>query len=291
MYIPLKTRGLIRIKGPDARDFLQGLVSQDMQRVTGTQAVYGAFLSPQGKFLFDFFGCEIDGTLMLDCEGARLPDFLKRLSLYKLRAKVTLKDASEDFRVYAILSDTAKLGLGDVRGQTVPCHTGIAYMDPRLTAMGGRLVLPQGQPVPDLDMGTVEDYERLRIKLGLPDGARDMDLNKALLLEYGFEELDGVSFTKGCFMGQELTARTRYRGLVKKRLLPVTIDGPPPPPGSPLMTGDRQTGEMKTSLKGQGLALVRLDALNSGEPFTFETTQLTPHVPDWVVFQADKEAS
>src|SRR3989339_1876804 len=116
MYIPLENRGLIKIEGPDARDYLQGLVSQDMSRVTATQAVYSAFLTPQGKFLFDFFCFELGGALMLDCEADRRSDFFKRLNLYKLRSKVTLADVTETYRVYAILDDADQLGLGHERG-------------------------------------------------------------------------------------------------------------------------------------------------------------------------------
>jgi len=290
MYIPLENRGLIRIEGPDARDFLQGLVSQDMQRVTETQAVYSAFLTAQGKFLFDFFCFELDGTLVLDCEGERRSDFFKRLSMYKLRSDVTLSDVTDAFQVCAVLSDTEKLGLGEQRGQATAFGGGKAFVDPRMAALGARVVLaPNSTALQDagLSAGKFEDYERVRMDLGVADGSRDMGVDKALLLEYGFEELDGVCFTKGCFMGQELTARTRYRGLVKKRLLPVSIDGTTPQPGTPLMAGDKEAGEMKTSQGGQGLALVRLDQLADGVMLTCEGATLTPFVPDWVVFQKD----
>ena len=288
MYIPLENRGLIKIEGPDARDFLQGLVSQDMTRVTDSQAVYSAFLSPQGKFLYDFFAFEMDGALMLDCEGDRRSDFYKRLSMYKLRSDATLTDVTDDYSVFAVIDGMDKLDLDDARGASAACGGGVAYVDPRLSIIGARVVLPQGDTALDaagLKPGPLEDYEQVRITLGLPDGSRDMAVDKALLLENGFEELDGVSFTKGCFMGQELTARTRYRGLVKKRLLPVAIDGPAPKTGTVLESGGKEAGEMRTSVGGQGLALVRLDKLEDGISFTAGATTLTPNIPDWVVFQ------
>lgn len=288
MYIPLENRGLIKIDGPDARDYLQGLVSQDMTRVSPTHAVYSAFLTPQGKFLYDFFCCEIDGALMLDCEAERRSDFFKRLSMYKLRSDVTLSDVTADHQVFAVLDDLSALGLGNERGQSTPFGGGAAYVDPRLAAMGARVVLPTGSTaLQDAGQtpGTVEDYEFVRITQGLADGSRDMAVDKALLLENGFEELDGVSFTKGCFMGQELTARTRYRGLVKKRLLPVAIDGPVPAAGSTLEVDGREVGEMRTSIGNAGLALIRLDQLHDGASFTCGDTTLTPNIPDWLVFQ------
>lgn len=288
MYIPLENRGLIKIDGPDARAFLQGIVSQDMNRVTTETAVYSAFLTPQGKFLYDFFCFEMDGALVLDCEADRRSDFFKRLSMYKLRSNATLSDITETHQVYAVLDEPAKLGLGDSRGQSVPCGGGVAYIDPRLAAMGARVTLPKGDPAltqAGLTAGTVEDYEYVRITQGLADGSRDMEVDKALLLENGFEELDGVSFTKGCFMGQELTARTRYRGLVKKRLLPVAIDGPVPEAGSVVEADGKEAGEMRSSVGNIGLALMRLDQLHDGASFTIGKTTLTPNIPDWVVFQ------
>lgn len=278
MHIPLPNRGLIKIEGPDAREFLQGLVSQDMTRVTATQAVYSAFLTPQGKFLYDFFCCEMAGALWLDCEAERRSDFFKRLSMYKLRSDVTIADVSDDHQVYALLDETGE------RGFARPLDGGVAYVDPRLAAMGARAILPRTDTAPGAP-GVYEDYERRRIELGLADGSRDMAVDKALLLENGFEELDGVSFTKGCFMGQELTARTRYRGLVKKRLLPVAIDGPAPEVGAILQCDDKEVGEMRTSQGDIGLALVRLDALSDGVRFTSGDATLTPTIPDWVVFQ------
>jgi hypothetical protein len=293
MYIPLENRGLIKIDGPDARTFLQGIVSQDMTRVTATQAVYSAFLTPQGKFLYDFFCFEMGGALVLDCEADRRSDFFKRLSMYKLRSNATLSDITETHQVYAVLDDTDTLGLGQARGQSVPFGGGVAYIDPRLAVMGARVTLPKGDTAlgdVGLPAGIIEDYEVVRITQGLADGARDMDVDKALLLENGFEELDGVSFTKGCFMGQELTARTRYRGLVKKRLLPVAIDGPAPDAGTVFEADGKEAGEMRTSVGNIGLALVRLDQLKDGASFTVGQTTLTPNIPDWVVFQDKGDA-
>lgn len=278
MYIALNNRGLIKIEGPDARDFLQGLISQDINRVSPERAVYSAFLTPQGKFLYDFFCFEMAGALMLDCEADRRSDFFKRLSMYKLRSDATLTDVTSDFQVFALPDDTGE------RGRTEAMGGGVAFVDPRLGALGTRCVLPQGETPPG-EAGKLEDYERKRISLGVADGSRDMAADKALLLENGFEELDGVSFDKGCFMGQELTARTRYRGLVKKRLLPVSIDGPAPEAGTPLMAGDREAGEMRTSSGDIGLALIRLDQLQDGVTFKAGDATVSPSVPDWVVFQ------
>jgi len=289
-FTPLPGRGLIKISGPDARAYLQGLVSQDMNRVHASQAVYGAFLSPQGKFQYDFFAFDLDGAVVLDCAADQLAGFLKKLTLYKLRSAVELSDISADFDVFSILDN---LDFTD-RGQARALDGGVLFADPRVLEMGCRAVLPNasaavlpalGLVAGDLVAGDLVAYEQRRLRLGLGDGWRDMTPNKALLLENGFEELAGVDFDKGCFMGQELTARTRYRGLVKKRLLPVTIDGPAPPPGTDLIVDARNAGEMKSSSGNLGLALVRLDKLTDTVTFSCGDATLTPHIPAWVRFQ------
>jgi hypothetical protein len=131
-------------------------------------------------------------------------------------------------------------------------------------------------------------YDALRIHLGLADGSRDMEVEKAILLENGFDELHGVDWDKGCYMGQELTARTRYRGLIKKRLVPVAVDGPLPAPGTPVMFEGKEAGEIRSGVEGAALALMRLEYLDraaaSGQPFTAADARITAHKPDWATF-------
>jgi folate-binding protein YgfZ len=127
--------------------------------------------------------------------------------------------------------------------------------------------------------GNADDYDRLRLSLGVPDGSRDLPVEKAILLENGFDELHGIDWQKGCYMGQELTARTKYRGLVRKRLLPVEIEGPLPAPGTPVMAGDKEAGEMRSGADGLGLALLRLEHLEDG--LRCGESRLKPHRPAW----------
>src|SRR5262249_43434188 len=150
-------------------------------------------------------------------------DLRRRLSVYRLRSKVTLADATADFVVALLYGGdvTARLGLGGEPGNARPWAGGFVYVDPRLPELGARAVLPRGSAVEILAQsglapGTAGDYDRLRLSLGVPDGSRDLPVEKAILLENGFDELHGIDWQKGCYMGQELTARTRYRGLVRK---------------------------------------------------------------------------
>ena len=125
-------------------------------------------------------------------------------------------------------------------------------------------------------------WDAHRLALGLPDGSRDMEAEKSLLLEAGFDELNGASWSKGCYMGQELTARTRYRGLVKRRLVPVTVEGALPAPGTPVFRGEAEVGTMRSGLGSQGMALLRLEAINAGAPLRCGGASLTPRLPAWM---------
>lgn len=278
--VALPHRGVLSVAGEDRRTFLQGLVSNDVTRVSESRALWSAMLTPQGKFLHEFFMVEQGDALLLEGEAARLDDLRKRLSLYKLRAKVTIA-ARDDLAVYAILGgDLGLTAPGDAR----PLDGGIVFADPRLAAAGLRALLPREAPVPaGLTADEAGAYDRRRLTLGLPDGSRDLVVEKSILLENGFEELQGVDFQKGCYMGQELTARTKYRGLVKKRLMPVTIDGPAPEPGTILMQGDAEAGEMRSASGTLGLALVRLEAFAQGEPLRAGDSVVTPRKPEWMV--------
>lgn len=288
-YLLLDDRGIIAVRGPDARVFLQGIVSTDVNKVTPDHAGYGAFLTPQGKYLADFFIVATDSGLLLDCERSRIPDFAKRLKLYKLRSKVEIEDESDSWDVAAAFGDGAldALGLPSEAGTATALAAGIVYVDPRLAAAGARAVMPRGTGS-DLQAAGLEEtrrdaFDHHRIALGLPDGTRDLVVEKSVLLENGFDELNGIDWQKGCYMGQEVTARTKHRGLVKKRLVPVAISGAAPEPGTPVMAGDREAGEMRSAAGDVGLALLRLDYIK-GTRLTAGDAELSPRKPEWATF-------
>ena len=294
-YIMLENRGLIGLDGDDARDFLQGLISNDVHKVTAEKSLYGALLTPQGKFQYDFFLSASDTGLLIDCELDRLEGFKRKLSMYKLRAKVVLSDRTPDLAVAALTGDgiAKTLGVENTEGATAPFFGGIACIDPRLAVMGGRAIVPRKDAAMQIETagfkaGDPSDYERLRLNNGLPDGSRDMVVDKAILLENGFAELHGVDWNKGCYMGQELTARTHYRGLVKKRLMPIRIEGPTPEPGTQILFNGKDAGEIRTALDDRGLALIRLEPYRnraaSNEPFRAGEATIVPDKPDWAEF-------
>jgi hypothetical protein len=290
----LGDRAALEIAGADRRDFLQGLVSNDVAKVSHRRAVYAALLTAQGKYLHDFFIAAIGDVFVLDVEAARLADLKRRLSLYKLRAKVTLADAGDRYIAAAAFGPGAldALQLPAEPGSAAPFAGGLAHVDPRLAELGVRLLLPRSGGLAPLEaagfrIADADAYERLRLTLGVPDGSRDLVVEKSILLESGFDELNGVDWQKGCYIGQELTARTKYRGLIKKRLLPVTIAGPLPAPGTPVLLGTEDAGEMRSASDGMGLALLRLEALGAAsaeKPLTAGQARLTPRRPDWAKF-------
>ncbi len=166
----------------------------------------------------------------------------------------------------------------------------MALVDPRLADLGLRFVLPQDAgdaPLRALGFvpGNAQEFEYARLSLGVPDGSRDLVVDKTILLEAGFEELNGVDWKKGCYMGQELTARTKYRGLIKKRLMPVVVDGPLPGPGTPVMAGEQEAGEIRSGQGDRALALLRLEVANDPTAIlTAGGARLTPAKPGWAAF-------
>lgn len=259
-YTRLSGRGLIHVEGEERHEFLQNLITNDVNALEPGRALYGCLLTPQGKFLHDFFVSAGEDFLLLECEGGvRAQDLFRRLNMYRLRTDVQIS-MEESLPVYAVFGNSS----------------GAGYPDPRDPDMGRRsFEKPQ-----DLEEKPFEAWERRRILLGVPDGSRDMIPEKSTLLESNIDRLNGVSFKKGCFVGQELTARMHYRGLAKKHLYTVTaspLPNPPPAggkgiednpfpqgsraaPDSPFLSGGRASAKTPSPLGGRE----RVGGQNSG---------------------------
>jgi folate-binding protein YgfZ len=292
-FVLLEDRGVLAVSGPDRRAFLQGLVSNDVEKVSHASARYAALLTAQGKYLHDFIMVEAGESLWLDAEAGRLTDLKKRLSLYRLRAKASL-DEQPDLAVAAVFGEgaSAALGLSGEPGAARSFASGVALVDPRLAALGARAIVPQVIARAQLTEASLaeasfEAYDRLRLSLGIPDGSRDLVAEKSILLESGFDELNGVDWQKGCYIGQELTARTKYRGLIKKRLMPVQIDGPAPAPGTIVSADGREVGEMRSSRDGLGLALLRIEPVLAGKELTAGEAAINPMRLGWMRFDSE----
>ena len=306
-FVLAEDRIAIAIEGVDSLSFLQSLLSNDVQRVSTTQALWTGFLTPQGKYLHDFFLTQryeienkIETGLIADCDLERHQDLLQRLKRYRLRAAVTFKDLSATHTIGMVYGADSALHLGlkdqaSHAGAVCAFSGGIAFVDPRLPAIGCRVILPYGRieakailQDTGLLLGSHNAWESHRLKLGLP-GTSDLEIEKATLLESGFEELNGIDWNKGCYVGQEVTARMKYRGLVRKRLLPVTYKGIQPALGAPILLAGHMVGEMRSSdSEGHGLALLRLEqaakAVLEDQPLLAGESRLYPYKPDWASF-------
>ena len=265
----LPDRAVIAVEGPDRVAFLQGLVSNDVSLAAAGRAVWAALLTAQGRWVADFFILHDPGSeggamrLLLDCEAAQAPLLLQRLSRYRLRSKVELSPTA--LQVHAAWD-----------GEPEPAAGTLTAPDPRLPEAGWR-VLAATAHTSEAD---ASDWDRHRLLLGLPEGSRDCESEKTLLLEAGFDELGGISWTKGCYMGQELTARTRYRGLLKRRLVPVASDAALPPPGTVLRHAGVEVGAMRSSRDAYGIALLRLEHLHAA--IEADGQALHARIPPWM---------
>jgi len=261
----LDNRAIIALTGPDRKSFLQGLVTNNMDHLDGQDAIYTALLTPQGKYLFDFFLTEQDEILYLDCESPRVADLTRRLMMYRLRADVDIADVSDKYVV--TVSDQKK------------SEALISFKDPRHSGLGYRNILEKDSCDASEDS---TPYNHLRISLGVPDGSKDHQVDKTFILEGNIDELNGVDFTKGCYVGQEMTARMKHRGRLKKRLVPVQLSGPAPEEFTAIVNENgKQIGDLRSSVKDQAIAYLRLDEFEFDKEYDCGTVKVIPQKPDW----------
>jgi tRNA-modifying protein YgfZ len=287
----LPDRGVVKVAGGDARKFLDGLVTADLAKVMAGAARYAALLTPQGKIIADFIVVKAneDDHYFLDCPRAVAPTLVQRLNFYRLRAKVIVEDLSETLGVLAIWDGTGTNG------------PGLCYADPRLPALGRRCMMSThvaGKAASELGATLVEaaDYETHRIALGVPRGGADFIYNDAFPHEADMDQLEGVDFDKGCFVGQEVVSRMEHRGTARTRVVPVAFDGPPPEAGAAVMAGDLTLGMMGSGAGaiGRGLAALRLDrvadAMANATPMVAGGIAIRPVKPGWARFHWPGEA-
>jgi len=274
--LTLPGRAVLEIGGSEAAAFLQGLVTNDVAKADGARAIYTALLTPQGKYLFDFIIARRGDAYLFDVEAARKSELMQRLNFYKLRADVAIRDASIEWEVWVFLDDA---GVPGRLGMARAFKGGLLYRDPRHPEIGARAFLPKGAGLKETL--SFEEYDRRRLALGLPDGSRDLEGDRRFILEANFAELNGVDFKKGCYIGQEMTARMAHRGSVKKRLVPVEVRGKLPAPGTAILAGEREAGHILSGRGELAMALLRLEFLN--QPLTAANgATVTPAPPPWL---------
>jgi tRNA-modifying protein YgfZ len=287
----LPDRGVVKVAGDDARKFLNGLITSDIARVAPGEAGFAALLTPQGKIIVDFILAEAPsadgGGFFLDCPRALAPALMQRLNFYKLRAKVIVEDLSETLGVLAIWDGAAAT------------EYGLCYGDPRLAELGTRCMLPPhlaGAAAADLGAELVDAaaYEAHRIALGVPRGGLDFIYGDAFPHETDMDQLGGVDFGKGCFVGQEVVSRIEHRGTARTRVVPVSYDGFAPEAGTPVSAGEKSIGTLGSSAQGRALAMLRLDrttdALAAGAPLVAGGVEMRLVKPAWARFAFPGEA-
>jgi tRNA-modifying protein YgfZ len=288
----LPDRGVVKVAGGDARRFLAGLVTNDMAKVAPASPRFAALLTPQGKIIADFIIAEAaagdGGGFFLDCPRALASTLVEKLNFYKLRAKVICEDLSEVLGVMAIWD-----GSGD-------SEYGLSFPDPRLAELGSRVMLPPhlaAEAANDLGATLVdaEAYEAHRIALGVPRGGLDFIYGDAFPHEANMDQLNGVDFDKGCYVGQEVVSRVEHRATARSRVLPIVYDEFAPNSGLPIMAGDKQVGMLGSTANGRGLALVRLDrvadARAAGTPLEAGGIAIRVVKPAWATFDWPDEAN
>ncbi|HVK80690.1 MAG TPA: folate-binding protein [Verrucomicrobiae bacterium] len=274
----LPERSTVAVEGPDAHKFLQDLITNDLDLLKSQSAVHAGLLSPQGKVLFEFIVVQTERGFVLDTVRARAKDLVKRLTLYKLRAKIEISDRSEDQDVYA--------AWGEGAANVAPN----AYVDPRLPELGVRIVRVKDAAIADTE--DVAAYDAHRIALGVPEADKDYALGDTFPHEACLDILHGVAFDKGCFVGQEVVSRMQHRGTARKRFVIVTGAAALPPAKTEITAGEEPAraviGVMGSSAGTSGLALVRLDRaaemLAKGQKIKVGDVEVTLRVPAWAPY-------
>lgn len=284
----LSDRGIIRVSGEDARSFLQGLLTADIDKVAVDKPAFAGLLTPQGKLIADMIVAEADGEwggdLFLDVPHALAPDLVKRLSLYKLRAKVTLEDLSATGGVAVFYG-----------GDLPPDEAGIAYTDPRVPELGTRLIA-EAEWLRNETFDGEDNWQAHRIAFGVPEGGKDFMYGDVFPHEADMDQLHGIAFDKGCYVGQEVVSRMQHRGTARTRVMPVVYpEGFAANEGCDIVAGEKAIGRTCTQTTGGiGMAIVRLDryadALAAGEPVLAGGIPVALRKPAWARFPFPGEA-
>jgi hypothetical protein len=258
-----RDRAVLGLEGTESENFLHNLVTADVLRLADGEARYGALLTPQGKVLFDFFVVKAAEGYLLDCAASQLEELTKRLMFYRLRAKVAITDRKD-----------LEVGVSPAEPSGM-----ISYADPRTSLIGWRVIAEKGT----LPTGT--GYDAARIALGLADSDGDIGSGELFPHEANFDQLGAVSFTKGCYIGQEVVSRMEHRATGRSRILPVTFDGAAPPRGASIKSADKVIGSVLSSAGHAALALLRLDRMaEATQPLLTDAVRVRVHKPAWIKY-------
>ena len=281
----LSDRAVERVTGEAARNFLQGLLTNHIDQAKPGSAIHTGLLTPQGKILVDFFVLPVGDGFLLELCKANLADLIQRLTVYRLRTQVAFAE-EPSIKVAASWGSPPHLPEG-----------AIAYADPRLPELGLRILLPANADISALGcaLASEDEYHARRIALGVPEGGRDYTFGDAFPHEAMFDQLNGVDFKKGCFIGQEVVSRMEHRGTARKRIVGVEGEGALPPSGAEITAGSMPIGTLGSVAGNSGLALLRLDraeeAKAAGEPLRAGEVPIAIRIPVWARFKSPAPAA
>ena len=288
----LSDRGVVSVTGADAGKLLGGLITNEMSQLDAAPVLYAALLAPQGKVLFDFFVVKTADGFLIETLKARAGELVKRLTMYKLRAAAEIRDVSDDYRVGVVWD-----------GAVAPDDAGgdvLMFADPRLAALGQRVLVSSAvsgaafaQSI-GASAATEDAYHAHRIGLGVPEGGRDFVFGDTFPHEALLDQLHGVSFTKGCFVGQEVVSRMQHRTTVRKRIVMVRADADLPGEPLPVLAGQAEIGRLGSVAGARGLALARIDrvaeAQRDGMTLTVGGVPVRVEVPGFASFRIEVAA-
>tara|TARA_B100000700_G_scaffold213115_1_gene234362 strand:- start:7317 stop:8180 length:864 start_codon:yes stop_codon:yes gene_type:complete len=261
-YIVFEDRSFFEIKGEDKDTFLQGLITNDINKCTDKKSIYSAFLSPQGKFLADFFILKYENSYLFETPKLFLEELLKKLNNYKLRSKIDIVE-KQSLISLSILGSDEIFGKLDSLGSTIKIDDGYAFIDPRNKELGIKVIINKDTinffaKKYDLIEEDINKYEEIRINNAIPDSIFDLKYNNSLILENNFDKINAISWDKGCYVGQEITARIKYRSLLKKNLLKVKILNGFVNSGDDIYFEEKLIGTITSNNKNIALAMIRL---------------------------------
>lgn len=284
-------RGVVSVTGEDAEKLLQGIITNDMDLLASQPAIHAGILSPQGKILFSFFVIKTDDGFLLETARDHTTTLVDQICKYRLRADAEVEDVSPNYTVAGIWG-----GPYEPKGRgTQP----IWFADPRLPEMGFRELVTVDSDWAlagdQADSAPADDYHAYRISLGVPEAVRDYELGDTYPHEALFDQLAGVSFTKGCFIGQEIVARTQNKGMARKRVVPVVAETALPGPGAPIVVGSVEIGKLGSTADTRGLALIRLDRVaeltEKGDTLMAGSVPVRIEIPQWANFSLEQYAA
>lgn len=282
-FIPLNNRSVVEISREDSARFLQGLITKNIDSVTEKKSIYSCMLTPQGKFLFDFFivlrDLGYDSAYLIDINKAYKEEFIKKLKMYKLRSKVEIKDVSNKYKVISLIGDEVYNGdIKNIAGYTYKFCNGVAFIDPRNERLYARYLVEKNNNYQLVEAngftkGLYDLYEYLRIKNTIPEGITDLISNESFPLQFGLDNLNAIDFDKGCYVGQEVTTRSKHRGKSKKFVCTISLILEKKnfvPKSDVILCNNKKAGKLLSYHNNIGLALMNINqVVNSSKITTY----------------------